>query len=153
VDSSDQTGAGMMNSKRESESTFLSKLSDTSFIAMQGDDQFLLQFGKLGLTLNRQEMRLLADMMGKTKTALENDSHPDPVLAWVGIGEVQQSADGFFLVRVFNCYLCSCKKMLLALVELCVEANASLERDASVANMPKIDADIVATLAEIEKSG
>jgi hypothetical protein len=143
----------MMSFKRESENAFLSKLSDTSFIAMQGDDQFLLQFGKLGLTLNRQEMRLLADMIGKTKEALENDSHPDPVLARVGIGEVQQSSDGFFMVRFYNCYLCSCKKMLLALIKLCVEANTRLERDASVANMPQIDADIVATLAEIEKSG
>lgn len=132
--------------------TYVYKLSETSFVARQGEEHFLLQFGKLGLTLNRQEMRLLAEMLSKTRNALRQDNHPDPVLAWVGIGEVQQSADGFFLVRVFNCYLCSCKKMLLALIELCVEANASLERDEAASSMPEIDADIAGMLAEIERN-
>lgn len=128
------------------------ELSETSFVARQGEEHFLLQFGKLGLTLTQEEMRLLNGMMRMTKTTMERGGLPDDaVIARARYGDVQQSAEGFYLVRIFNCHLSMCQKMLLVLIELCVGAWERISGKPTEKIMAIVDADIVEILEAIEK--
>ncbi|MBN1603722.1 MAG: hypothetical protein JW915_19070 [Chitinispirillaceae bacterium] len=127
----------------------LYKNSDTAYVALQGKDLILLQFGKIGLTLSAEEIRLFATMMKKTESALHDSSRVDPVIAFVGIGEVQEFSEEFFLVRFFNVPFSICKKMLLVLIELCIAAGDYLERSDSKKRTSPVDPDSIDFLETI----
>lgn len=129
---------------------YVYKLSETSFVARQGEDNFLLHFGKLGLTLSLEELRLVAGMTRMAKRTMESGGSPgDAVIAWARFGDVQQTADGFFVVRLFNCHLCMCKKMLLMLIELCVGAWERIDNQRPGESARSVDADIIGMLEKI----
>jgi hypothetical protein len=126
--------------------------SADSYVARNGENSFLLQFGKVGYSLTREELDLMAAMMSSTRKALESEAGDDPVLAWVGIAEVQRQDGWFYLVRFRNTYLCMCKRMLLVLIELCVGGGERAGCTARQAPAKQVDSDIVEMLQVIEKN-
>ena len=141
-----------MNAERLSDdNAILYKHSDTSFVAALGDNRFLLQFGKIAYTLSAEELHQLTGMMKKAADALVKDDgkSPDRVLARAGICEIRLSGEGFYVVRFFNSHIAMCKKMLMALMELCIGAGDGMKRSRREKLESRIDPDIAEILDEI----
>jgi hypothetical protein len=85
-----------------------------------GVETYCIHFNRVAFTFETDEIMQVNDLFRKTFSALEEGDTPaEAVVAWNGIAEVRHSTQGFFMLRIFNCTLCLCERMLRCFSELC----------------------------------
>ena len=96
----------------------LVSFGESTFTEQVGPQTFRIHFNRVAFTIDSDELVQVNRMLEKTVAMLSSGAVPDQ-LARVRIGEVCRSAEGFYLLRIYNCTLCLCEKMLRCFGMLC----------------------------------
>ena len=82
--------------------------------------RYRIHFNRVAFILDKDELSSINGLFKKASMVERKSTVPaDTVIAWNGIGEIQSSQKGFFVLRIYNCTLCLCERMLRCFRQLC----------------------------------